>query len=247
MRKRIALLTSQVEEKYIKDFTEGFMRKSFLYDYDVCVFSCFDKEPDTTLKEVSEANIFNLINWQEFDAFVVTPDVLSATGLMTSIEEKLLIHAGRKPVLFVDQKSDYFPFVAMNQNDSLDGLVDHMVDGHEYKDIIYISGPMTHIYAQQRLHSFKESMKRHNIEIQDDRIYYGNYWYDGGIDVVEDVFSSGKKLPDAFMCANDFMALGVCEALIKRGVEVPGQVAVTGFDSAIEGRDCEIPITNETS
>ena len=48
MRKRIALLTSQVEEKYIKDFTEGFMRKSFLYDYDVCVFSCFDKEPDTT-------------------------------------------------------------------------------------------------------------------------------------------------------------------------------------------------------
>ena len=244
MRKRIALLTSQVEEKYIKDFTEGFMRKSFSYDYDVCVFSCFDKEPDTTLKEVSEANIFNLINWQEFDAFVVTPDVLSATGLMTSIEEKLLIHAGRKPVLFVDQKSDYFPYVVMNQNDSLDGLVDHMIDGHGYNDIIYISGPMTHIYSQQRLHSFKESMKRHNIEVQDDHIYYGNYWFNGGIDAVEDIFKSGKQLPDAFMCANDFMALGVCEALIKRGVEVPGQVAVTGFDSAIEGRDCDIPITS---
>ncbi len=244
MRKRIAFLTAQVEETYIKEFTEGFMKRSFSYDYDVCIFASYDKEPETTLREVAEGNIFTLINWQEFDAFVVTPDILSSAGLMTAIEERLLIHAGSKPVLFVDQKNDYFPYIIMNQQDAITNLFEHMINVHGYKDLVYISGPTSHIYAQQRLQAFINCMRDNNLSVDENNIYYGNYWYTGGIDIVERMISEGKKMPEAFMCANDYTALGVCEALVKHGYKVPGDVAVSGFDSAEMGRECPVPITS---
>lgn len=244
MRKRIALLTAQLEEKYIKDFTEGFMERSFSCDYDVCIFASFDKEPDCAPKEVSESNIFSLINWQEFDAFVVTPDVLSTPGLMLSIEEKLLINAGSKPVLFVDQKNDYFPYVLMNQYDPIVCITEHMIVDHGFKDIAFISGPKHHLYARQRLEAFVSCMNKHGLEVPDENIFYGNFWFDGGIKVIEDIVREGKKMPKAFICSNDFMALGVCEALVENGFDLPGEVAVAGFDSVEMGRECPVPITS---
>jgi hypothetical protein len=47
MRKKLALLTSQLEDDYQKDFITGFLEQAFDNDYDVCIFSCFQKEPET--------------------------------------------------------------------------------------------------------------------------------------------------------------------------------------------------------
>ena len=47
---------------------------------------------------------------------------------------------------------------------------------------------------------------------------------------MERLFADGAPLPRAIACANDQTALGVMYALAERGVDVPGDVAVTGFD-----------------
>jgi LacI family transcriptional regulator len=45
--------------------------------------------------------------------------------------------------------------------------------------------------------------------------------------------------PSAFICANDFIAISVMKSLKNRGVKVPEQVAVCGFDDASESRVIE--------
>jgi len=47
---------------------------------------------------------------------------------------------------------------------------------------------------------------------------------------IDGLLSAGRPLPRAIVCANDLAALGAVHTLARRGVDVPGDVAVTGFD-----------------
>src|SRR5215472_6734477 len=58
----------------------------------------------------------------------------------------------------------------------------------------------------------------------------GNYYAAGAAVVTERLLGSGTPLPRVIVCANDQSALGVMYVLRRSGVDVPGQVAVTGFD-----------------
>ena len=52
-----------------------------------------------------------------------------------------------------------------------------------------------------------------------------------------------EALPDAVVCANDQMAIGLLQAFAKAGVRVPEQVAVVGFDDIFPGSLCDPPLT----
>jgi LacI family transcriptional regulator len=61
--------------------------------------------------------------------------------------------------------------------------------------------------------------------------------------VISSLLGAGEELPRAIVCANDQMALGVMHALARRGIDVPGQVAVTGFDDVPVARHLHPPLT----
>ena len=75
-------------------------------------------------------------------------------------------------------------------------------------------------------------------------IYYGNFWIDSGIQIIDEMVSSGRKLPEAIICANDYMAIGVSEALSKAGIRIPEDIAIAGFDYSEEGSTSPVPITS---
>ena len=50
-------------------------------------------------------------------------------------------------------------------------------------------------------------------------------------------------LPDAIVCVNDFMALGVVNLLTERGISVPRDVVVTGFDDSVFSIASPVPLT----
>ena len=86
--------------------------------------------------------------------------------------------------------------------------------------------------------------QRHGLDAGDDRIFYGDYWYDGGNDMVRELMERRQKLPEAIACANDLMAVGVAEALADRGIRVPEDIAIVGYDSVPEGKESPSPITS---
>ncbi len=62
----------------------------------------------------------------------------------------------------------------------------------------------------------------------------GGFGEENGAVVARDLFARG--LPDALVCANDELALGALAELRSHGVDVPGQVAVTGWDDVMAAR-----------
>lgn len=62
-RKRICVITAQVEENTQNRFMQGFLKQAYDMNYDVCIFSMFLKYQDSTYREVGDSNIYNLINF----------------------------------------------------------------------------------------------------------------------------------------------------------------------------------------
>ncbi len=242
-RKRIALLMGQADEFYQERFAKGFLKQAFSDDMDVCIFSMYIKYQDTVAREIGDSNIFNLVNYSLFDAVVVLLDTIQTPGVADALEDEIK-NRFSGPVLVVDLESKHFRSIWTDSYTPVRKLIDHLIEDHGYKDIAYLTGKKWHAHSKQRLNAYKDSMIAHGLQIRDDRIKYGDFWYTSGGAYSEELLKNRDDMPRAIACANDQMAIGVCRVLTENGVRVPEDVAVVGFDSVEEGRLSPCPITS---
>ena len=242
-RKRIALLLGQPGEDYQKNFIIGFMKQAFLYNYDVCVFTMYHKIQESKPREVGESNIFNLIQYDSFDAVVIMGDTIQTPGVLYNIEKKLK-ETYKGAVLCVDKASVNFPAIKMDHRTPIIQLVSHLIEKHGITDIAFLTGTKWHAHSAERLQAYMDCMKEYGLEVQENYVLYGDYWYDSGVKAVERLLQMNGKLPRAIACANDYMAIGVADGLTRKGYRVPEDVAVTGYGCTEEGRTSPQPITS---
>lgn len=243
-RKRICVITAQVEESTQNRFMQGFLKQAYDMNYDVCIFSMFLKYQDSTDREVGDSNIYNLINFNLFDAVVLCQDTIQTPGVVEKLEKRLQSEFANGVVVVVDKENNIFPTVMMDHYTPIVKLVDHLIEVHGHKNIYFLGGLKEHIHSKQRLAGYIDSMKAHNLPVTDDMIYYGTYWYDSGDYMVDELVKDKEHLPDAIVCANDCMAIGVCTAFDRYGIRVPEDIAVVGYDSIEDGRNSPVPITS---
>lgn len=242
-RKRVAVLLGQIEENTQNLFMQGFLEKAFAFNYDVCIFSMYQKSQATALRSIGDSNIFNLVNYDLFDAVVVMSDTIQTPGLSETVDEQ--IHASFDgPVLVIDKKSRFFPNVMIDHYTPMKKLIDHLIEVHNYKDIVFLNGLKEHPHSVQRLNGYIDSMKSHGLPVSEDKIFYGDYWYDSGAAMADELMKDPSHLPDAIACANDCMAIGVSSALAKHGIEIPEDIAIIGYDSIEDGRMSPVPLTS---
>lgn len=243
MRKRIAVLVSQVDETTQRRFLIEFIRQAYAYDYDVCIFSAYQKYQDTVLRDIGDSNIFKLVNYRHFDAVLVLSDTILTPGVAVSLQ-KTIHDSFDGPVLIVDQNSPYFDTVRIDHYSPMRKIVDHLIEVHGYKDIAFLGGKEGHPHSVQRYNAYMDSMRWHNLEVKDEWVYHGNYWYDSGENFAELLLKNSGKMPRAIVCANDFMAIGLAAKFTESGIRVPDDVAVTGYDSVEQGKHSPKPLTS---
>jgi len=107
---------------------------------------------------------------------------------------------------------------------------DNLVRDHGYRTLAYIGGHPDSPDNLARRDALIEQVTADGAEFVSGPLWQGNYFAAGGARVIENLLASGSSLPQAIACANDQTALGVVYALVRHGIDVPGGVAVTGFD-----------------
>ena len=242
-RKRIALLMGQADESYQSAFTTGFLKKAFGYDMDVCIFSMYRKYQDTTEREHGDANIFNLIEPDFFDGMVILEDTIQTAGEAQRLEERFH-ETFHKPVLVIEKDSPYFPSVFSDGYSAVVELVNHLIEVHGFKDIAFLTGKKWHKHSQERLQAYRDAMAQHGLPVSEDRVIYGDFWYQSGELCAEQLLDKENDLPQAVVCANDPMAIGLCKALTANGLRIPEDIAVLSYDSTFEGQTAPKSITS---
>jgi len=119
--------------------------------------------------------------------------------------------------------------------------VEHLV-AHGHRDIAFICGPGDHQDALARLAGYRDTLAKHKIRRQARLVVPGDFSEAGGVAAVERLLASGTRFT-AIFAANDLTAYGARLALYRRGISVPDEVSLVGFDDLHSSMYTTPPLT----
>ncbi|MEI4789100.1 catabolite control protein A [Bacillus sp. FJAT-53060] len=122
------------------------------------------------------------------------------------------------------------PSVNINYEQAIYDSVQLLVEkGH--KRIAFVSGPLSEpINSVRKLAGYKRALEEAGIAFDDVLVAEGDYSYDSGIEALANLLEQSDK-PTAVIAATDEMALGVIHGAQDRGVSIPEDLEVIGFDN----------------
>jgi DNA-binding LacI/PurR family transcriptional regulator len=167
--------------------------------------------------------------------------VLNAWSTDASIRE---LAEANVPFVLVNGKitgQEDLPYVGFNNKMGVQKAVEFLVSlGHERIGII--NGRMTTTNALERFQGFQENLSVHRLEYHQEWTADGDFEEEGGYQAALKILNAISR-PTALICANDLMALGALRALKEKGVSVPGDMSVLGFDNMEEAAYHEPALT----
>lgn len=110
------------------------------------------------------------------------------------------------------------------------------------RTIATITGPRDMNAGQDRLRGFCEALEQAALHIAPERVVEGDFSVAGGRAAMEALLATGSEM-DGLFVASDLMALGAMRLLSERGVRVPQDLAVVGFDDVREAHLVDPPLT----
>ncbi len=213
-------------------------------DYRLLVYQCFEDLYYDIPNNTGAASIFNMINYDMLDIMIF----MQFNEMQKPIFKKVVdnCHARNIPVIYVDEHVDNAFCVSFGYGDAFSQIVEHVITVHGCKNIKHMAGKRNNGFSQTRIDSCREVMEKHGLKLEEKDVLYGEFWDDPTYAAMDEFFSSGEPVPDAFICANDAMAMAVCIKLNEKGYSVPDDVIVTGFDGIEAERYHSPRLTNAT-
>lgn len=130
-------------------------------------------------------------------------------------------------VVLAGQPLDGIPAVRAD-NTRVAELTRHLLVDHGYRRLAFVGNPDGSPDVTERWEAFKQGHREARVPAPKNPFKIGLQQSDGVIAAGE--LLDGRRRPGAIVCANDETALGVLMGALGRGLRVPGDVAITGFD-----------------
>jgi LacI family transcriptional regulator len=121
----------------------------------------------------------------------------------------------------------------------------HLI-GLGHRRIAFAGGLPGSMIGQNRRNGFETAMREAGLSLEDGYIFEMGFSQSDGYKA-GCYFSALPERPTAICCANDLLALGVMDALNERGIDIPGEVAVTGMDDIPYARTSSPRLTTATN
>lgn len=228
MRKRIAVFISAISLENQQKNLEGILRAAKEENALCYIFTCHLNF--LARKEMQEGtyNIMRLPDLTHFDGAILMKNTIQYQPAADELVERIL--ASKIPAVSIDQEIAGMKSVMVDNYDAEYDVVRHIIEEHGAKKLCFVAGYPGNLDGEERKQAFIKCCADYGIPEGNRLIIDGNYSIGSGIAAVSEVFESRRPLPDAFICANDQMAIGAIQELVRRGVRVPEDTAVTGFD-----------------
>jgi len=128
-------------------------------------------------------------------------------------------------IVVADRRVEGLPAVEADNRGGSRELAEYVLS-LGYRKIAYIAGPKEVSTSQDRLLGFQEAMEEAGLKPV--MVRHGNFTYESGYELAKAILETEKV--EAIMCGNDLMAIGAIRAAEDKGLRVPEDLGVTGFD-----------------
>jgi len=241
-RKTIGVFASQVGRAWGAEFVAGITAAAEANNVNLVHFIGGRLSPLVSTDSAKTSfGLYDLARTEQFDGLILTADV--AYGISP---EGLKIFADAYKNIPIVTQSVAFDGATMFVPDNTEGMraaVRHLIEEHGYKRIAFICGIKGQVDAEQRFQAYKDELKAHELRYDEDLVVDGDYSQESGREAIFTLLDERKLRFQAVVAANDQMAFGALEALKQRGLRVPEDVAVTGFDDLREAQVTGVPLT----
>ena len=136
----------------------------------------------------------------------------------------VLVHRTPPPSLKI-------PSVTVENIEITHKLVEHLIQVHGKRRIMYLRGPVNQEDSLRRETGYKSALEANGIPFDEDLILNGEFERDIAYQVLHDFLGNGRRVAfDAIFAGDDDAAIGVLKALHEHDCKVPEDIAVIGFD-----------------
>jgi DNA-binding LacI/PurR family transcriptional regulator len=207
-------------------FLDTAIREGISSPYYSLIFKAMEKavkEHGYNLLLFSDAQDMNpLINKKKVDGVVVC--------CFPRLEARIQEIKKTLPIVLLDNISSdkSLPSVTIDNFNSCRESTEYLwLQGH--RRIGFISGLLDSDVSRDRLQGYQTALANHGIANDDGLVYKGDYSYESG-ERGADALLAQADPPTAIICANDSMAIGAMKVIQEKGMRVPEDVSVIGFD-----------------
>jgi LacI family transcriptional regulator len=182
-----------------------------------------------------EARCIEVLRARRVDGIIVLTGRLTDVALQSVAQTLPVVVTGRRLRA---------PNLAALDFDNAEGArlaTQHLLDlGHRH--IAFITGDSNHPDAMQRLEGYRTALRESGLAVDDALIAAGLFHEESGVAAMESLLGRRASFSAVF-AANDQMAIGACLALHRRGLRVPADCSVIGFDDLAMSRYCIPPLS----
>jgi LacI family transcriptional regulator len=223
----LALVLPQISGPYFSEFIRGAEGVARQCQYHLLIYSSFDLDGDDPLLRLLPTRTDGAI----LGTFSSTHDYI----------RELQRH--NFPFLLFGH---FAPNLALNtiNPDNQNGahlLTQHLIE-HGYRRIGFVRGPEYRAHSGERLHGYQRALQAAGIPFQVELTAQGDFDEASGYAAAQQLLALPQP-PRAIFAANDQMAIGVLAAATLRGLQVPNDLAVVGFDDIPAAKYLHPPLT----
>jgi len=176
--------------------------------------------------------IYDLVDARRLDGLVSWS---SAIGGSLASDEVIDFHQRFEhlPVVSLALPMGDIPTVLVDSYRGMRAVIVHLIEAHGYRRLAFIRGPESHYYAQERFRAYTDVLQEYGLLFEPHLVTRPVQW-EAGAEAIQILLDERKLRPqvdfEAVVAVSDLLALGALKTLQARGVQIPGDVAVVGFN-----------------
>lgn len=232
--KNIITLVTEISQSHTRKMLSGIWRCCRENDCNLILCTCERRFDINDPHDNGEYMIYQVPDFSDFDGAIIINSTIFDVSTLMNVSSR--IKAAGIPASSLERTIPGFLNFAVDNRVSMKSMTEHLIHEHGFRRINFVTGLVSTYEADERLLGYKQALEEAGIPFEKERVFYGNYLSGSGEAAARTFLSSPLPLPQAIACSNDIMAFGVCQVLHDKGIRVPQDIAVTGFDDDYESQ-----------
>ena len=227
-RKKIALFSTGWASNILAQFLRGIQDEFASLDLDIYLFLSYANYSQSEGERAGEFQVFRLPDMNDFDGAIIISNLCDFPGIVDDLVTRC--NAAGIPVISHGIPRDNAVNVIMDNVSGMDDLTEHLITKHGIQKIVFIAGTADNSDSNERLEAVRRAALKHGLTFTDENVVYSDWEFAKAGKIAQDFAKSGE-LPDAFICANDELAMVLITTLEDYGIHSPEDILITGFDN----------------
>lgn len=226
----IGVVTAKVADHAQRQVLRGILSKARELDAETVVFSNMYSFQEYFAGTEVENRIYDLITSQRIDGMILVAESILNPMVQQYIYER--IQKRNVPTVVIGAELPGMDCLNTDMVADFEEIARHLVEVHHFTKFDFLTGPKNLDTSYERIRGFTNVLDRHGITLPPEHVIYGDFWLTSGEKLGREYVEGKRRMPQALVCANDYMAYGVCDVLLENGIAIPEEMSIVGYEYA---------------